>query len=594
VPGAGLDDSWMIALNLAVKNHLLYGKDFIFTYGPLGFLSTNLGAEIPYGMIWIWLFHLSIISLFLYIIRKIISDNNSFLVYGIILVSAYHFSYTDLTPRIMMLVFFLIIQNIKKLNMYTFAITGLLITLQFFIRPFAALYFFIIFSISVLYITFVKKQKWSLLYPFGIILLVFIISILLNVDLNWYIRTDYNLTETYSDTMNLINFANFSASFLIFSAIMFFILFLAVVLIKIVKSKNFDLTIYSIIALLFLYFSFKQGYVRFDTVHIMSFWGIILGITAIYVFFTAQYLNKVTIILYAVILIITVSTFSFLHSVIPYRYPFQLPTQYIKQLLPGAMANYMERTKKYAALPDSILQMIGDNPIDVIPVDIATLYLNGLNYMPRPVIQSYVTSSDYLNSINYEYYMGNNSPDYVLFSNNSIDTRHPFWDESMTKEALLCNYDIVDSVFLLKEQQDNAMLLKKKQKPLHLKKEITFDSRIKFNEYFSLPTSDSIIYLAAEFNYNFLGKLEKFLYQAPIVDIELFYTDGKTSRHRIVVPEMMHGVIINKTLLTQDDAFKLFKYRGYKNQNVKGFIFSCDNNAYLENINIRLTYHSFY
>ena len=39
-PGTGLDPSWELSINLALKHHLVWGKDIIFTYGPLGYLST--------------------------------------------------------------------------------------------------------------------------------------------------------------------------------------------------------------------------------------------------------------------------------------------------------------------------------------------------------------------------------------------------------------------------------------------------------------------------------------------------------------------------------------------------------------------------
>jgi len=40
-PGEGIDSSWNIALHLAYKYHLVFGKDFVFTYGPLGILTTE-------------------------------------------------------------------------------------------------------------------------------------------------------------------------------------------------------------------------------------------------------------------------------------------------------------------------------------------------------------------------------------------------------------------------------------------------------------------------------------------------------------------------------------------------------------------------
>jgi hypothetical protein len=42
VPQAGLDPSWRIALHLAAFHGLDFGRDIVFTYGPLGFLSIPL------------------------------------------------------------------------------------------------------------------------------------------------------------------------------------------------------------------------------------------------------------------------------------------------------------------------------------------------------------------------------------------------------------------------------------------------------------------------------------------------------------------------------------------------------------------------
>lgn len=36
-----LDPSWQLTLNYAYLNNMEWGKDFVFTFGPLGFLSTK-------------------------------------------------------------------------------------------------------------------------------------------------------------------------------------------------------------------------------------------------------------------------------------------------------------------------------------------------------------------------------------------------------------------------------------------------------------------------------------------------------------------------------------------------------------------------
>ncbi|MBV8351256.1 MAG: hypothetical protein JOZ21_03155, partial [Verrucomicrobia bacterium] len=41
-PGVGLDLSWEYALNEAVARHLVFGRDIVFTLGPLGFVFANM------------------------------------------------------------------------------------------------------------------------------------------------------------------------------------------------------------------------------------------------------------------------------------------------------------------------------------------------------------------------------------------------------------------------------------------------------------------------------------------------------------------------------------------------------------------------
>ena len=41
-PGPGLDESWNMALHLAYKYNMVFGKDFISGFGPLGILRTRL------------------------------------------------------------------------------------------------------------------------------------------------------------------------------------------------------------------------------------------------------------------------------------------------------------------------------------------------------------------------------------------------------------------------------------------------------------------------------------------------------------------------------------------------------------------------
>lgn len=46
-PGTGIDFSWQVVLAFAAQHGLVFGRDVVFTYGPLGFLSVPLIVSPP-------------------------------------------------------------------------------------------------------------------------------------------------------------------------------------------------------------------------------------------------------------------------------------------------------------------------------------------------------------------------------------------------------------------------------------------------------------------------------------------------------------------------------------------------------------------
>ena len=588
IPGISVDASWQIAVNMAVKQGFIFGKNFIFTYGPLGFLETHLGTEIPHGNLWIFLFEISIIGIILVIINKILNEYHSLLAYGIIFIAIYNLSYIGATFRIALIILFFLLQNINKTNFYSLALVGVLIVIQLFIKPSAALYFFVIFLLTILYISTFKRVKSVLIYPLGVVLLIYLLSKNLNVDIPGYITSTFYLMKTYSDTVNGLFFNKYEIILFLFSAVFFLCITLFLVILNIIKAKDSDTALKSTIVLLFLYFFFKQGYVRLD-LHVVNFWGAALIIIFIFKYFTDNLKNKFSEYLYILISVVSILTFSSLSRLLNNKYPFPLPVNYFTELLAPQITNrQFKETQKFEKLPDSIRNIIGNNSIDAIPWDISPIYFNRLNYRPRPIIQSYVTSSAILNKYNLDYYKSNNASEFILFNNTAIDNRYPFWSESMVKQALMSDYEPYGNLFVWKDKSDTSLLLKKRVVPLKSEGKLIQDTIIGFNKEYHIPKTNNLIYLSANFEYSIWGNLLKLLYQPPIIYIKLFFEDGTKRVYRIVVPEIKHGVIINKKITTQTDAYFLFKYQGRKNENISGFVIQPENAAYKPSFRIKL------
>jgi hypothetical protein len=71
----GLDVSWQMTLNYARAMHWTWGKDIIYTYGPLGFLGTRLGFGISR---WAFLlFDIFFVANMFYLFRDFLRLNNN-------------------------------------------------------------------------------------------------------------------------------------------------------------------------------------------------------------------------------------------------------------------------------------------------------------------------------------------------------------------------------------------------------------------------------------------------------------------------------------------------------------------------------------
>ena len=90
--------------------------------------------------------------------------------------------------------------------------------------------------------------------------------------------------------------------------------------------------------------------------------------------------------------------------------------------------------------------IVGSNPLDVYGQAQSLAILNGFNYRPRPAFQSFESSTAYLMRRNYEYYL-TSPPSFVLYGNETIDGRYPAQDDSLAQAWILTNYVPVGTNF---------------------------------------------------------------------------------------------------------------------------------------------------
>jgi hypothetical protein len=241
---------------------------------------------------------------------------------------------------------------------------------------------------------------------------------------------------------------------------------------------------------------------------------------------------------------------------------YQIFTPYNQENINKTQANKSLRT-----LPQPFLDKIKKSTTDILPWEQTFILYNELNYKPRPVFQTYQAYSFYLDSLNSQFYESKLSPEFLLFSNHTIDTRNPFWEETYTKLAILKNYSIIDSAKFSKDKfpsfytaEDPAEILLLKRNPNKKKIELINSQKIKFNSEYTidlLPTNNIVI-MNFDFKSSLQGSIRSLIFQSALVEASVL-VDGVWSRKFRVFPSIFkHGVIINKSILNTNDSKNFF------------------------------------
>jgi hypothetical protein len=249
-------------------------------------------------------------------------------------------------------------------------------------------------------------------------------------------------------------------------------------------------------------------------------------------------------------------------------------------------------------IPADKQKLIGNATIDIFPYYISIPLASGLNYTPRPVIQSYSAYSPALDSVTAAHFLKPATrPDYVMVWNSALDMKYGMWDVPATYAALHLNYEYADSIALSNDARQNSLmgiyfLLKSKSgpavKPIFEKlteKTVLMDQRVDVDF-----APGEVVYMTAEIDYTPMGKILNLLHQPPTLSVSLF-VDGGHATARVVRPILRSPVLISNTVLGNDEFKNFISGNIQNNHPVKAFLFHATGDRCKDEI--RLTFYRF-
>jgi hypothetical protein len=433
----------------------------------------------------------------------------------------------------------------------------------------------------------VKNRTAFFIYSTSSILFFSIIFCSVAINLPGYIHFGYLLIKGFDEAMYIkIEPGRFPFLW----ALSLMLLFLATIVIFIVQSYNarslhFKKIIYSCVLCMACFLFYKNGFTRADNSHWVEFFSIFpFFIVSVLILsgFGNTYTSKAVAIAFLVISfygsLYTSNDSAFIgmssENLSTFLGRFS-PIDYLS----GAYKEYEESIDLNTLFPEYTRNLIGSSRADMVPLDVQMLYYNNINYLPRPVPQSYVAYDTTLDNINAMHFSRVRRPEVVLIKTYAIDNRYAFWDESVTKAALHLNYDYWD---FLGAKRDGSLstrsyLLLKAKKDSHLLPRFEEISTlyVKMGQVVKLnfPATEPI-YMKADIQYTALGKIRRLFYQPPELNITLYF-DGPMKQYQFrALRQIFQGpVLINKTVMNSIEIKKFYTRNLKENVNVIAFSF---------------------
>lgn len=572
-PTDGLDPSWMYVIDYASQNHMNFGSDLFFTFGPLGaywFPHYYYNPNNYYvALLFSFLLAITVSVALFRIVESFTLLKQCLLLLsvfaGVVMGSLIGSLIGSSVWFILPLLFLGI--AVKENKCFVDYIVLLLLIILISASVLVKFSHFPTALLSVLLVDlylFYRMKKVPFVTPLfaGLLISLFFISgqQVSNVG-SWFLGSFQTLTG-YSESMQIFGNPSMAPLFLIISSI-----FYIVVLRASRRALSFEVILILLLSLTVLFMVFKNGFVRHDGHAIQAVSGMVFIFALVYaLIFSRVDLEKVyqrwlySLMALSVVLSVHVMDYYQNHlNVVQVlsntASTFMQSSQSIPQLLTAEYKISLD--KSYIEAKQTIKSKLDlsdiKGTVDIYPWDQAYVLANDLNYHPRPLFQSYSVYTPALIEKNINFLRSSNAPDTILFSIKEIDNRLPAMMEGASWLELMKRYDIVG-------RKGEFLKLEKTKQIKDYKLQALGAKTASFGQPVEVYVNN--VFVKIEIKKNLFGKFLDLFYKMPLTEIELTYENGTKEVKRLIPGIASSGFIISPNISNIDDFESYVKGSG--------------------------------
>jgi hypothetical protein len=564
------DDSWVQVLHVAFEQHLQFGRDICFSFGPWGFLFKGYYPPTFALCATMW----TILSLVFWWagwrVACYFSGNKFFSwlwLMGFIAATGIPVQYSfdvrsvALVLLLLFLHFFVEDRPVTVIQISLAVALGLLSLVKFTSLVEAVIVVVVIAADNVFR---QRRFPWAAL-AFAASVLFFWLAAGQRLDLfPSFLHNSSQITDGYTEAMRWDDVGQtLNVEFFLLSAGL-----LGVLTGYAAWKRHGYFGIFPVAGLgAILFLTFKHGFVRFDDIH-KTATMLTLLVTALACLAAvwpvikkeSRWLRLVSLLLVIGILFIVSFTFSSFTFADWLRSPRNellarlAGTFRAESLLAPARLFYDTGylRKAYAENLGEVRDTFPLPPIqgsvDVYPWNQAVLFAHGLQYDPRPVIQSYSAYTPELAELNAAHLRSTRAANNVLFDIDPTDMHFPSLEDGLSWPELLTRYDI-------QNMTNSTLLLKQSAMPRSFQLTPLAELPVHFNEPVTLPaTGNTPLWAELEINKSLLGAVVSTLYKPPVLLLKVSLRGGPRFYYHLI-PGMARSGFLLSPLIQDTKSF---------------------------------------
>ena len=557
IPSPGIENSWIIGLNMAFSRGMQLGKDVVFTFGPLGFMYLpnfcNINNWLMAYIGGLLVHFVLVLSAFL-LLSKIAKSSLVFVISSGLLIFILPFltiDYKLLVIALLLLSSVTTFQSVSKRTWLKIGAMSLCLAVASTIKFNAA-----ISSIGIIVtviIIFAYRREFAV--P-GITVLCYLsayVGIWIAAGqhitgLFAYLRNSMEISSGYNYAMMLdggkTQLAAGAAGICLFYLIFVY---------GFIKSKH-GMMVLMLPFLVLAFMTFKTSFVRQDRGHVFVFFAIMLFVFGlmylVYRYDFGRPMRILLLILCGVTGFFTVTQNTHISQSIPQR----LRSNWLSLKVLANGSSYRQNLLKdvklllrdqFRLMPE-LIEYIGDKRIDIIPWDINLLWAHDMNWSPRPIFQSYSAYTKALDLLNAGFYE-KKRPDLLLYTIKTIDNRYAVFDEPATFREILLGY----------RPLFGGTLLEKKNGHITFERHVISSTEAEIGEEIPITQTDGYLFASVRIKYSLSGSIATIFYKGDEMLVHLA-TDKEIYKHRFIPSTAENGIFLSSYITDKQDLLNVY------------------------------------